>query len=214
MVDVNISDYDFLKAFKNEGERVHFRLVKEGTNTARNEDCILSLNSDEYPLMQMIFNKYQKRGFAVYFVVNSGGQKKNEITKVTAHFQNMDFGKVPKLDENGMVIKNEMDLLLFKPLQEALTNYFSQFEARKEHADRSVNNLPKVMRIPNYKHLKNPQDPFTIKCIYSSSHQKYTQYDIAKAIGIDLTELKISTITAKDSRKQSIGKNILVLLNR
>ena len=256
-VDLNINEYAFLNAFKNVDERLYFRLVKEGTNTAKNEDCLLSLTADEYPLMQKIFQKYQKQGFAIYFVVNSGGQRKEEITRIAAHFLDMDFGKVPKLDESGKIIKStngkivyeyrstdqiekfkqdfinrlknfslapniinetkngfhiywlvgyqdQEALLRFRPLQKVLTAYFGQYEFRKEHADESVSNLPKVMRMPNYEHLKDPLDPFTISCIYFSDHARYTQNDVAKAINIDLTKLEINAVTIKDLKKQSI----------
>lgn len=81
----------------------------------------------------------------------------------------------------------------FTPLQEKLIDYFASFEERKEHADSSVKDINRVLRLINYKHLKNPKDPFTIKCIYLNTDEKYTQADIANAIGCNIIELVSNT---------------------
>ena len=161
--------------------------------------------------MQKIFQKYQNQGFGIYFVVNSGGQKKKSIKRINAHFIDMDFGKVPKIingislkDSKGKTIyeyrsKEEIEkykidflkrlenfklnpnvivetkngfhvywlldfektqnLYSFPPLQEKLIEYFAASEERKEHADSSVKDISRVLRLINYKHLKNPKDP-------------------------------------------------------
>ena len=64
--------------------------------------------------MQKIFIKYQKQGYGVYFVVNSGGQEKNSIKRINAHFIDMDFGKVPKIDINGELIKDSEGKIVYE----------------------------------------------------------------------------------------------------
>ena len=60
--------------------------------------------------------------------------------------------------------------------------------------DNNVKELNRVLRIINYQHLKNPKDPFTIKCIYLNTDVKYTQEDIApNAIGCNIDELVSNT---------------------
>jgi hypothetical protein len=243
---LTITDYEFLSLFKKPKEKVCFRLIQEEKHIAKKFDCILTLDDDlEYPLMQKIFIKYQKQGYGVYFVVNSGGQEKNSIKRINAHFIDMDFGKVPLIDsgelikdskgkiiyeyrnkeeieeykiaflkklENFKLIPNVIvetkngfhvywlldfekpqSLNAFTPLQEKLIDYFASFEERKEHADSSVKDINRVLRLINYKHLKNPKDPFTIKCIYLNTDEKYTQADIANAIGYNIIELVSNT---------------------
>jgi len=243
---LDISDFEFLSLFKKENEKVYFRLIQEENHIAKNFDCLLSLDNDlEYPLMQKIFQKYQNQGFGIYFVVNSGGQKKKSIKRINAHFIDMDFGKVPKIingislkDSKGKTIyeyrsKEEIEkykidflkrlenfklnpnvivetkngfhvywlldfektqnLYSFPPLQEKLIEYFAASAERKEHADSSVKDISRVLRLINYKHLKNPKDPFTIKCIYLNTNIKYTQENIASAIGYNIIELVSNT---------------------
>ena len=261
---LTITDYEFLSLFKKPKEKVCFRLIQEEKHIAKKFDCILTLDDDlEYPLMQKIFIKYQKQGYGVYFVVNSGGQEKNSIKRINAHFIDMDFGKVPLIDsgelikdskgkiiyeyrnkeeieeykiaflkklENFKLIPNVIvetknglhvywlldpekpqSLNAFTPLQEKLIDYFASFEERKEHADSSVKDINRVLRLINYKHLKDPKDPFTIKCIYLNTDKKYTQEDIASAVGYNIielvnntksTEIKPSAVRAEASNLQ------------
>ena len=243
---LTITDFEFLSLFKKPNEKVYFRLIQEKKHIAKKIDCILTLDNNlEYPLIQNIFIKYQIEGYGVYFVVNSGGQEKNSIKRINAHFIDMDFGKVPKID-NGKLIKDSegkivyeyrnkeeieeykiaflkklenfklipnvivetkngfhvywlLDLEkpqcldVFTPLQEKLIEHFASFEKRHEHADPNVKELNRVLRIINYRHLKNPKDPFTIKCIYLNTDVKYTQEDIAAAIGYNIIELVSNT---------------------
>ena len=103
---LGITDFEFLSLFKKPNEKVYFRLIQEEKHIAKNFDCIFTLDDDlEYPLIQKIFIKYQKQGYGVYFVVNSGGQEKNSIKRINAHFIDMDFGKVPLID-SGELIKD------------------------------------------------------------------------------------------------------------
>lgn len=239
---LTITDFEFLSLFKKPNEKVYFRLIQEKKRIAKKFDCILTLDDDlEYPLIQKIFKKYQKQGYGVYFVVNSGGQEKNSIKRINAHFIDMDFGKVPIInsgelikDSEGKIVyeyrnKEEIEeykiaflkklenfklnpniivetkngfhvywlldlekpqrLDVFTPLQEKLIEHFAVLEERHEHADNNVKELNRVLRIINYQHLKNPNDPFTIKCIYLNTDVKYTQEDIATAIGYNIIEL-------------------------
>jgi hypothetical protein len=243
---LTITDFEFLSLFKKPNEKVYFRLIQEEKHIAKNFDCIFTLDNDlEYPLIQNIFIKYQIQGYGVYFVVNSGGQEKNSIKRINAHFIDMDFGKVPKIingelfkDSEGKTVyeyrnKGEIEkykiaflkklenfklnpnvivetkngfhvywlldfekpqsLDAFTPIQEKLIDYFASFEERKEHADSSVKDINRVLRLINYKHLKDPKDPFTIKCIYLNTNVKYTQEDIAAAIGYNIIELVRNT---------------------
>jgi hypothetical protein len=111
---LTITDYEFLSLFKKPKEKVCFRLIQEEKHIAKKFDCILTLDDDlEYPLMQKIFIKYQKQGYGVYFVVNSGGQEKNSIKRINAHFIDMDFGKVPLID-SGELIKDSKGKIIYE----------------------------------------------------------------------------------------------------
>lgn len=258
--NLGITDYEFLSLFKDQNEAVFFRLIKETDKGIVNSyNCKLTINDeDEYPLIQRLFKKYQREGFGVYFVVNSGGTKKDNIRRINAHFLDMDFGKVPMLkdnkilkDENNKVIyehrtKEEIEnykqnflvnlnkfklspnivvetkngfhvywllnrnsyqnTLLFTPIQEAFLEYFGNIEPRIEHADPSVKSPERVLRIVDYMHLKNPADPFLIKCIYINSDFNYSQKDIISALNIDASKLNTNKINKKNKALDKVEK--------
>ncbi|WP_350343878.1 hypothetical protein PRVXT_000237 [Proteinivorax tanatarense] len=247
---LNITDIEFLSAFRGPNEKTYFRMIQEQGYGAKKLDSTLRLDDElEYPLTRKHFEKAQREGYGIYFVVNSGGTTKKSIKRVNAHFLDMDFGKVPKivngeilLDSNGKVVyeyrshhevnkyktnalknlnrfelcpniivetkngfhvywlvKNDSDnsLKTFTALQEKLIKYFARFEEREEHIDANVKDLSRVLRVINYNHLKDLENPFKIKCIHFDNSKKYTQDDIANAIGY-----KVAT----PSNKKTINK--------
>lgn len=251
---LNITDYNFLRAFKNEGERTFFRLIQEQKGIVKSEDCILTdKDNDEYPFLQEVFQRYQRKGYAVYFVVNSGGTKQEIITRINAHFLDFDYGKISKYDGNGKIIKegkktvyeyrtaaeienykieclktlknfalppniivetkngfhiywlidqqSKKDLLIFTPLQVELMNYFRQYENYPEHVDTSAKSIERVLRIPNYYHLKDPNEPFLVKCIHFDISRRYTQKELAEAIDINIADLENSITVKKHGKK-------------
>lgn len=227
--DLGVDDFQFLLAFKKQGEPVYFRMIHDSTKCySKNESCLLLDNEDEYGFMRTAFKRYQRKGYGIFFVVNSGGQRKESITALTAQFGDADFGKEEVgVDSEGKPVfryrtqdevenyKQEFlkkllqfelepsiivetkngfhfywllkrgeshDLRLFKPIQEAII--------RKFNSDPNITNLDRILRLPNYLHLKDPADPFLVRCIKFDPQLRYTQQDLATSLDCDLNNLK------------------------
>ncbi|EMU52819.1 hypothetical protein [Clostridium butyricum] len=262
-----ILDFEFLSLLKNKDETVYFKLLKEtNRSTSISINCKLTLDDeDEYPLFQKLFKKHQNEGFGVFFTVNNGGSRQESIKSLSSHFIDMDFGKVPviedgkklkdnnnkpifqyrtdeeiehykrtflsklgnfKLNPNIIVeTKNGFhiywlldrtkphDITLFTPLQIELINYFGSLEIRKEHADLSSKTIERLLRIPNYLHLKNPDNPFLVKCIYLNTAIRYTQEDIANALNVDIYNIELTNNKKSKSNKKSSSKTITNITN-
>ena len=84
-------------------------------------------------------------------------------------------------------------------------NYFRQYENYPEHVDTSAKSIERVLRIPNYYHLKDPNEPFLVKCIHFDISRRYTQKELAEAIDINIADLE-NSITVKN-----MGKRLLSL---
>lgn len=56
----------------------------------------------------------------------------------------------------------DFDELKFKKIQNGLINYFD--------SDIKIKNVNRFMRVPGYKHLKNPDEPFEIKLIHKNDN--------------------------------------------
>ena len=60
--------------------------------------------------------------------------------------------------------------------------------------------IERVLRIPNYYHLKDPNEPFLVKCIHFDTSRRYIQEELASAIGINIADLE-NYLTAEKQRK-------------
>ncbi|WP_422449219.1 hypothetical protein [Thermoanaerobacterium sp. DL9XJH110] len=246
--DLAVDDFQFLLAFKEQGKPVFFRMIHDNTRGySKNENCLLVDSEDEYGFMRTVFQRYQRKGCGIFFVVNNGGQCKANISSLTAQYGDADFGKEEigkdsegkpvfrfrapdeiencKLEflqqlmqfelkpsivvetKNGfhfywLLKRNEPhDLKMFEPIQKAIIKKFN--------SDPNITNLDRILRLPNYLHLKDPDDPFLIKCIKFDPHLCYTQEQLAITLGCDLSNLKNN----EDSRRFVVVDNKVKLRN-
>lgn len=248
--NLDITDYEFISAFKSQGDEFYFRTWNEVVKYPMNYNC--KFNLFEYSKLKEIFLKNQSNGHGIFFIVNNGGTHKKDITSINSYFIDMDFGKVPKLDDNGNQIKigkkivfeyrtteeikhykedfpkrlelfilspsivietkngfhvywlidkeKPNDINLFTKLESKLCEYFAKGEVRPEHSDPTVSNLAKAMRSHGYLHLKDPNDPFKLNCLFFETENKYSEQDMLNAIGTSIEEL------SKDVKKKSTKK--------
>ncbi|MFC5450847.1 DNA-primase RepB domain-containing protein [Paenibacillus aestuarii] len=68
---------------------------------------------------------------------------------------------------NGAVSK-------FVPIQNALVNKF--------HSDPMITNLARVMRMPGFYHMKNPNRPFLVRVVHWGRKQSFTQNELIRAL--------------------------------
>lgn len=122
---MNLTDtYKFLRLFREENETVIIGLLHENKETSP----ILNTNGVTHIQMKMeqlkapvnewigyhkkskiFINTYNKRGYAIYFVVNSGGTKNAEINQIRSWFIDADFAKIKEeyTDENRVRARRE-----------------------------------------------------------------------------------------------------------
>jgi hypothetical protein len=244
---LDITAYEFISSFKSQNEEVYFRTWNEVQRFPIKYSC--KFNFHEYSKLNELFLKKQSKGHGIFFIVNNGGTYSPDINSINSYFIDMDFGKVPKLDDNGNRIKlgkkvvfeyrtteeiknykedfvkrlelfilspsivvetkngfhvywlinkdKPNDISLFTKLESKLCEYFAKGEVRPEHSDPTVSNLAKVMRIHGFLHLKNPNDPFNLNCLFFETKNKYSEQDMLDAIGTSIEEL------SKDDKKKS-----------
>ncbi len=145
--------------------------------------------------------KLNKEGAGIFFTVNETdgkGRTKSNITKVRAVFVDLDGAPLEPV-QNALVkphiiiesspdkyhaywFVSDCSLDQFKSLQQALAIKFG--------GDASVCDLPRVMRLPGFYHIKDPDSPFltSVKEINNLSH-----YNIGELIKELKLELKLPT---------------------
>lgn len=136
-------------------------------------------------------------GRGVYVVVNEGGQDAKSITRVRAVYADFDPPKTAPMPasfpiEPHIVVESSpgkrhvywlvdgLPLEEFKPVQKAIIAKFG--------SDPSINDLPRVMRLPGFLHQK-PADPasghdgrpFQVRIVEESCARPYTPEEIREA---------------------------------
>ena len=136
-------------------------------------------------------HKHNAQNRGIFFVVNYGGQKDEDITRINAQFMEMDD---KPLDEQqklinefpippSMIIQTRKslhtywfmknaDLDRFRPIQKALVKHFG--------GDPACINESRVMRLPGFYHCKS--DPVMVKCISFHPERRYSQDELAACL--------------------------------
>ncbi len=229
--DLKPSDIDFLKAFKNQDETCFFRMIHDTKGISKNESSKLELTEDEFLYMRSTFSRYQKRGYGIFFVVQSGGQKKDSINRINAHFIDIDFEKSNSEEQMERLKADALTELQKFPLEpsiivetkngfhiywlldpkiydiETYTYIQRQLIGHFKYADESTIDLPRVMRIPGYFHLKEPDNPFLIKCIWFKPNIRHSQESFIQSIGMDIVEMK-KCLTGANKESKIENENI------
>ena len=177
----------FLEVFFKDNEKIYFRILhdKDKNKDAKNYNCILSTIDKLLPAL----TEKNNEGYGIHFVVNSGGQRDENITRINAHFVESDTLSKEKQLENinkfplepSILIESRKsihaywliengDLDKFREIQTRLAQYFN--------SDNQLSNLSKTLRLPTFHH--NKKDPFLVECIKYNPKLIYTQVEIEK----------------------------------
>jgi putative DNA primase/helicase len=122
-------------------------------------------------------------GAGIFVTVNEtdlNGRTKSNIERVRALFVDSDTGPLPELavppsikvtskrgEHAYWLLSTDLPLEMFSLVQKELI--------KKLNTDKSIHDLPRVMRLPGFWHMKDPQDPFLVQ-MQPSSGESY-QYD-------------------------------------
>jgi hypothetical protein len=176
---------DFFSDFHG-GEPTNFRSIKGGN--------VKDLNRHYNKHTEGVLQQLNKQGYEIYFVPNTGGYKNQQITKFNCVFVDLDCGrdskgnyyeidfvgeyKEIKLSElrdfvyhpsyivetrNGLhaywLLEDGVKLEQFKECELRLIDYFN--------GDKAVKNPARLLRVPSYYWMKDPQSPFKTKLLES-----------------------------------------------
>lgn len=161
---MNISAQDVINAIFNPDDTVCLRIFddrKEGIFTGAK----MSVEAGKFFAVESTLKEHNKKNHGIFFVVNSGGQTDDSITRINAQFVEMDdktFEEQQALIDAfplppSMIIRTRKSLHTywfvkdakvsqFRPIQKALVQYFG--------GDPACVNESRVMRLPGYYHCK------------------------------------------------------------
>lgn len=145
----------YLKALSKTTD-VHFRLIPERPNDTRKPYSLSKTLTKALPELK----RKNAEGYGVFVVVNNGGTTEAQITDCPALFVDFDAKTAPPVYEpvpsfvvstspekhHAYWLATDIKLSGFTPYQRALI--------AKYKTDPSVNDLPRVMRLPGFYHMK------------------------------------------------------------
>ena len=140
--------------------------------------------------------KLNNDGAGIFVMVNEGdlnGRKAENVVKVRCLYVDLDGAPLEPVRNAPLpphiIVKsspgryhaywkvNDIDLQEFKTIQKALIS--------KYDADKSVNDLPRVMRVPGFIHQKG--DPYRTRIIKTQKTAPYSREEFLSAFDIDPT---------------------------
>ncbi len=156
-------------------------------------------------------HKKQKQGCGVYVMVNAGdgkGRSKKNVVKVRALFVDLDGSPwepaATSLKPHMRIesspgrwhlywLVKDCSLSQFKPIQQAI--------AKKFNGDKSCCDLPRVLRVPGFFHLK--KEPVMTKLSEVNDFPQYSALQVIEDLGLELTaETKIPTKQQKENNAE------------
>ncbi len=189
----NLSEATRFLDLMTEGEPVTFQTFGDSAQ----EPALARVMHGTFGQHATTLHELNARGAGVFWMVNVGdsqGRKAENVTGVRALFVDLDGAPIGPVHDAGLepdaVVESSPDRWhaywlvdgcapsRFKPAQQAL--------AAKFGGDRSVCDLPRVMRLPSFFHQKG--QPFTTQAISLSAIQPYSFDALVQAFGLDLKE--------------------------
>jgi len=155
-------------------------------------------------------------GAGVFITVNktdgSGKRKAENITDVRALFVDSDTGDLPPLELPPSIIvqsRNGQHGYWLLPSGEPLDSFTSAQKALVHHlgTDPAIHDLPRVMRLPGFIHMKDPNAPFLVRITEMNSALRYTMMSFALSakLGLIFTDDVGTRSLYSSSRKISIS---------
>lgn len=173
-------------------DTVNFRVFddrKGGVFTGQKLSCKCA----EYKSIEPELKRHNSLGRGVFYVVNSGGQTDDSITRINAQFVEMDSGTFEEQWEKvdafklppSMVIQTHKSLHVywfvdksanvssFREIQKRLVKHFN--------GDPACVNESRVMRLPGFNHCKT-DTPVMVTCVCFHPERRYTQEQLSDVL--------------------------------
>ena len=191
LITPQIETRAFLKLLDPNTQNFHFRTFDDKKGSDRPE--LIGNLSGTIAKVERTLLARNSNGAGVFVVINEGGQKKDNIHRVRAVFADTDGAPLEPIVETlsphaviksspgkyhvYWLVSDDFALEMFTPIQEAISTKFG--------TDPNVKDLPRVMRLPGFKH--NKCDPVDVK-FHSVNRDldRYTAGEIINGLGLKL----------------------------
>jgi len=208
---MNIPFDQFLRPFFESGETVNIRVFddkKRGTFQGQKLEC----NIDDIDGMTETLRKHNAQGRGIFFVVNYGGDRDEDISRVNAVFVENDKLSIDEqiavLDEfplpPSLMVRTAKSVHAYWLVKDVPVPQFRTYQKRlvaQFDGDPSCINESRVLRLPGFNHCKG--DPVMVECVKFAPELRYTVAQLNEVLPqIAMTEESSAVApTQKGARK-------------
>lgn len=138
--------------------------------------------------------RWNEQGHGVFWTVNSfdGARRRENLTKINAWAIDIDDGT--KVEQRARLLKSPLVPSLIVETKRGFQAYWIAKQAKPEHwnaivlerlvpafgADKNARDLCRILRVPGFLHLKDPQDPFLVTVVWKHD-VGYTERQVAES---------------------------------
>lgn len=143
-----------------------------------------------FPVKYEDLEKYNKLGYAIYWTPNDfdGDRKAKNLIKINFWIADIDEGskegqmqRIKALAlKPSKIIETKKGFHCYWTAEDATIENYKDIECgiiEKLKADKACKDVCRLLRFPNYYHLKDPDNPFLVRCIYNSD-EKYKESEM------------------------------------
>jgi len=185
---LDINPEEFLGAFFEPAENVCIRIFPDKDGTAFSAQKLESKAGHLRGILPLL-EQHNKSERGIFFVVNLGGNDSQSITRINAHFVDIDKGsreeQIAVIEafplEPSLVVKTKRGFHVYWLMKQADISLFTHIQkqlVKQFNGDPACVDLPRVLRIPSFYHHKG--EPFLIECVKFNPEIRYTQSQLAE----------------------------------
>jgi hypothetical protein len=163
---------------------------------------------------RLLKNEVVYRGlFTTINLTDGEGRKDPNITGVRALFVDDDEGTVDVeelLDSDAppsAVVRSRRGPHVYWRVSDCTLENFPILQlalARRFKTDSTLGDLPQVMRLPGFFHVKDPQDPFLVRLEVAEPDHLYTCAEVVEALNLNLTAAKAEVEALRKKRRSNL----------
>ncbi len=147
-----------------------------------------------FPVAVEESHQWNAKGCGIFWAVNTfdGPRRIENLVRIDAWAVDMDAGT--KAEQHARISSSPLVPSLIVETKRGFQVYWCARDAKPEHwnaivlarlvpyfgADKNARDLARILRVPGYKHLKNPAEPFLVREAWRHK-VKYSELEIANA---------------------------------
>jgi putative DNA primase/helicase len=213
---ISISPDEFLASLFEAAETVCFRAFDDrdgSTFKGQKMECVLS----QYKKIEETLHRHNAQNRGIFFVVNSGGQKDEEITRINAQFVESDEGTFEEQWEHvsafplppSLVVKTRKSLHCYWLVKNADVSRFRHIQKQlvaQFSGDPACVNESRLLRLPGFNHCK--KEPIPVECVLFHPERRYTQDELSEKLPTTGDEASVPVTAPNVTRKglSQVGK--------